>query len=162
MDNSNRPCILRAWNNHHGYTKYETPAPDHQNTLDYFYTLTPPAYTTLAIPSSYFHIAVQLKWIDLLQCANLFVVNGAHIYYVKKTGITFWRKYDWPFSESYETLHALSHTVHHTLFVIFLYPAEASIREALRGCVEAWQPRNTTYYTVFRRRLLDELRRAPT
>jgi hypothetical protein len=157
--NSNRPCILRAWNNYYGYTRYETLASDHQNILSYFYTFTPPTHTTLAIPSSYFHIAIQLKWIDILQCAHLFVVNGTHIYYIKKMGITSWQKYDWPFSESYATLHDLSQTLHHTLFVIFLYSAEATLRDTLITCIQAWKPKHTVYYTTFRRRLLEELRR---
>jgi hypothetical protein len=160
IDYSNRPCILRAWNNYHGFPMYEVPTPAHENTLAYFYTLTPPGYSTIAIPSSYFHIAIQLKWIDVLRSSTLFVVNGTHIYCVKKTSPTTWKRFDWPFSETYTRLYALDQSLHHTLFVIFLYTADIALLETLIGVVQTWQPKHTPFYTTFRRRLLEKLRTA--
>jgi hypothetical protein len=154
---STHPCILRAWNNYHGYVKYKTIASDHQNKLDYFYTLTPPHHRTLAFSSSYFHIAVLYKWLELIECKSLFVVNGKHIYCVKQKG-TGWQRYDWPFRDTYDSLWHLNNSFQHTLFVILLYPAEN--HERLIQAVQAWMPKRTAYYTEFRRKLLEGLRAA--
>lgn len=146
------PCILRAWNNYHGYSKYTEPASDHQNTLDYFHTLVPEGFATVTIPSAYFHIATQQKWIERINCTSLFIVNGTHIYLVKRQSDGGWRRYDWPHMDTYENIHALERSTHHTLFVILLYPA--ANYEKLKGCFVDWVPKRTEFYLVFKRKLM--------
>jgi hypothetical protein len=146
------PCILRAWNNWYGYSKYPEPAPDHQDTLTYFHTLVPEGFTTVTIPSAYFHIAVQQKWLERIDCSSLFVVNGTHIYLVKQQADHRWRRYDWPHTDIYENIQALERSTHHTLFVVLLYPS-ANL-EKLKGCFVDWVPKRTEFYLAFKRRLM--------
>jgi hypothetical protein len=168
------PCILRAWNNYHGYSKYTEPAPDHQNTLDYFHTLVPEGFATVTIPSAYFHIATQQKWIERIDCTSLFIVNGTHIYLVKRQSDGGWRRYDWPYADLYENIYELERSTHHTLFVtphssgvggkvpsstagagglvVLLYPV--ANYEKLKGCFVDWVPKRTEFYLAFKRRLM--------
>ena len=146
------PCILRAWNNYHSFSKYEEPAPDHQNTLDYFYTLTPPDFTTATLPSAYFHIAVQNRWTNRIGCTAMFVVNGTHIYLVRQQSDKRWRRYDWPHTETYDSLITLGQSIYHTLYVILLYPSAHYDR--LIGCFQDWVPKPTEFYLEFKRRLM--------
>jgi hypothetical protein len=151
-ENQTLPCILRAWNNWHGYSKHLEPAPDHENTLAYFYTLVPEGFATTTIPSDYFHVAVQERWLERIGCTSIFIVNGAHIYLVKREADHRWRRYDWPHTDVYENIHALLQSTHHTLFVIALYPVVNL--EKLKGCFVDWVPKRTEFYLAFKRRLM--------
>ena len=118
------PCILRAWNNYYGYSKYVTVPLDYTPTLDYFYSLTPSGCTTLSLPVTYFHVAVLEHWISLIQCTHLFVIRNTHIYVIANIqGTPTWIGLDWPRRIPYSSLLDVNQSLKGAQTVLALYPA---------------------------------------
>lgn len=152
IDKGVRPCILRAWNNYHGYQKYDLPIRHFHNTRTCFYKFVPPTYGTLALPSHAFHLFVLHKWLSAISCTALFVVNHSHIFCVKYEVSKCWIVYDWPHVFVHQTLWDLQRSLSSTRYLILLFPL--SKKSTLQQCIRDWRPKPTPYYIDLQKELL--------
>ena len=136
------PCILRAWNNYYGYSKYDTVPSDYAPTLDYFYSLVPEGTATLSLPAAYFHVAVLENWIRRIQCNHLFVIRDTHIYLIKEETDR-WISLDWPRRITYSSLFDLNRAVTGAQSIVALYPA--SRHSALKELLSQYKPETPFY-----------------
>ena len=147
------PCSLRAWNNFAGYTKYESVLVNHEDTLAYFLTLVPPLYSTVTIPSHYFHVLVP--WINHICCEALFIVKGSHIYTMKRSKNE-WIELDYPQTHTYTSVIDVSIRLQDTQYIVILFPT-THIQTFLQY-VQLWTPKWTPYYIHLKQELLQAIR----
>ena len=151
IDKGIRPCILRAWNNYYGFTKYDIPRDAVQNTREGFYAFVPPTHATIAFPSHYFHICVLHNWLPLIECKTCFVVKEYHIYCIKYARNNQWITLDWPNVKIYKTLWDIQSSLGDTRYIILLFPKNKI--NALKDCVQLWTHPSTPYYDEFHKML---------
>lgn len=137
------PCILRAWNNYYGYSKYDTVPPEYAPTLDYFYSLVPSGTATLSLPAVYFHVALLENWIRQIQCTHLFVIRDTHIYVIAEQETKQWIRLDWPRRTPYSSLFEVNRAIQGAQTVIALYPA--SQHSVLKELLLRYKPTSPFY-----------------
>ena len=137
------PCILRAWNNYYGYSKYVTEPPEYAPTLDYFYSLVPDETATLSLPVAYFHVTLLENWIRRIQCSHLFVIRDTHIYVIGEQETKEWISFDWPRRITYPSLFDVNRAIQGAQTVIALYPA--SQHSVLQDLLLQYKPSSPFY-----------------
>lgn len=157
IDKAINPCILRAWNNYHGYEKYSLHIGGFTNTRAFFYSLIPTTHRCVVFPTCYFHLFVFNNWVQRIGCDAIFVAKKNHIFCIKKLEGK-WKKYDWPDIQTYNMIFDVEYAVRDTRYLILLYPAEK--QRTLLECIEEWTPPASAFYLTFRKELLTGLRAA--
>ena len=146
------PCILRAWNNYYGYSKYDTVPPEYTPTLDYFYSLVPDGTAILSLPAVYFHIALLENWIRRIQCNHLFVIRDTHIYVIAEQETNTWISLDWPRRTPYSSLFDVNRAVQGAQTVLALYPARH--HSLLKDLLMQYKPQ-TPFYRILKNKIED-------